>query len=85
MNSIDISRNKRYQVVAPPLRHKSPETATTAKFPATHRGEAEINVNDSTVRGAVVLGIERRVADQQLVHEHAQRPNVYSFIVLLWG
>ena len=48
-----------------------------------HKGrEAQVDVADAAIRGAVSLGLEGRTAHQELVGEHAERPHVSGVVVL---
>ncbi len=48
-----------------------------------HEGrEAQVDVADAAVGGAVALGLERRTAHEELVGEHAQGPYVGGVVVL---
>ena len=45
-------------------------------------GEAEVDAGDATVRGRMSLGLEGRSADEELVQEDAEGPDVDHLVVL---
>ena len=45
-------------------------------------GEPEVDTGDTAVRGGMSLGLEGGTADEELVQEDAQRPNVDHLVVL---
>ena len=46
-------------------------------------GELQVDLGDTTVRGLVALGLERGLANQELVTQHPEAPDVDHFVVLL--
>lgn len=59
----------------------STPSTQTFRMPRTHRGEVEVDARDAAVGGGVALGLEGRVAHQELVQEHAQAPDVHHGVV----
>lgn len=50
---------------------------------SSHSRVLEVDADDPPVGGAVALGIKRRGADEKLVHEHAQGPDIHGLVVVL--
>ena len=56
-------------------------SARGRKGAPTHRGEVQVDAGDAAVGGRVPLRLEGRVPDQELVHEHAEAPDVHHGVV----
>lgn len=63
------------QIEGPPAVHlNTPRTKT-------HQGEVQVDARDAAVGGGVALGLEGRVAHQELVQEDAKAPDVHHGVV----
>lgn len=58
------------------------EQIATPSREGTNRGELEVNARDPAVGLRVALGLERRRAHQELIHEHAEAPQVDIRVVV---
>ena len=47
------------------------------------RGETEVDPTDPSIGGLMPLRFKRRIAHQELVHQHPQAPDIHPLIVLL--